>query len=152
MTSTLAFGYLQNFKYSCSAPLKAEIGAGNTRNFATRSLIDKAEQYLMDKSIVPTYENLTNGVKALRINGMLWEPMDIWDEQIRAYEDNGTTYNKPHRALVTTKDNILFGVPSSSIIDTLDAYYLLKEEVERVKAEDDFSPLILRDNLVQVAY
>ena len=88
----------------------------------------------------------------LKVNGYEFMALDIWDEQIRAYEDNGSKYNKPHRALLTTKDNILFGVPSGSIIEDLDAFFLKKEQLEYIRASDDFSPLILQNDLVQVAY
>lgn len=151
LSSTLAFQTLENMIYGASPALRAQ-PKDNIMFWATRSLTDKASQYLQGLGIRETYVNLTDGVQALRVNGYDVIPIDIWDEQIRAYQDSGTKWNKPHRAILTTKDNILFGVPSANIIETVDANYLIKERIERIEASDDFSPLVLQDNLIQVAY
>ena len=145
----LAFGYLQQLTYNAHPALRQ---ATNKVGLATRSFVDRAEQYLMEKSIVPTYENLVNGVQALRINGQLWVPLDIWDEQIRAYQADGTKYIRPHRALLTTADNLAVGVPATDRLERFDIWYNKDERKNKIEAIDKLDVKILQDNLVQVAY
>lgn len=144
-----AFGYLQSLTYNAHPALRQ---ATNKIGLATRSFVDRAEQYLMDKSINPTYENLTSGIQALRINGQLWIPLDIWDEQIRAYQDNGTKYVRPHRAVLTTADNLAVGVPSTDRLERFDIWYEKKDRKNYIEAIDKLDVKVLQDNLIQTAY
>ncbi len=147
-----AFAYLQAVVYGAHPTLRAK---SDKVVLATRSVVDKLEQYLMGLGIQATYENLIAGFDfnspALKILGVLVQPIDIWDEIIRAYYDNGTIYYRPHRIVMITKENLMVGVPSSSIIDTLDVSYDKRTKINRIEAADKIDAKISEDQLIQVA-
>lgn len=144
-----ALGYLQDLTYNAHPALRQ---ASNKVGLATRSFVDRAEQRLMGLGIQPLYENLVNGIQALKVNGQLWIPLDIWDEQIRTYQDDGTKYIRPHRAVLTTADNLAVGVPSTDRLERFDIWYEKKDRKNYIEAIDKIDVKILQDNLVQVAY
>lgn len=148
-TPALAFGYLQQLKYTAHPALKQK---SDLTVLATRSFVDKAEQYLMSLNIVPTYENLIEGVPALKINGIPVQPIDIWDEQIRAYQDNGTAYIRPHRALLTTIDNLFVGFPTVEGLGNINVWYEKKERANYFEMISKIDAKIAQNNLIQVAY
>lgn len=151
-TGALAYAALQNVKYNAHAALRA---ASDKVVYATRSVVDKLEQYLIGQGITPMYENLINGFDfnspALTVLGLKVQPIDIWDEIITAYYDNGTIYYRPHRILMTTKSNLMVGVPSTSVIEDLDVSYDKRTRINRIEARDKMSPLIAQDHMIQVA-
>jgi hypothetical protein len=151
LTPALAWEYLNDVTYNATSALKQH-PKGDCVFYATRSLVDKAKQHLQDKSIVNTYLNMTNGIETLMVNGYACQAIDIWDEQIRAYEDNGVYWNKPHRAYLGLRDHLMLGTPSTGMIEMINAYYDPKTRTTNLEARDGISPLILQDDLIQVAY
>lgn len=151
-TGALAYAALQNVKYNAHSALRAK---ANKVVYATRSVVDKLEQYLIGQGITPMYENLVNGfdfnTPSLKVLGLNVQPIDIWDEIITAYYDNGTIYYRPHRIVMTTKENLLVGVPSTGVIDNLDISYDKRSRINRIEARDGMCPLIKEDHMIQVA-
>ena len=151
-TSTLAYGYAQDMVYNCTPELRA---ASNKVALCTRSFVDKLEQYLMSKSIVPAYDNEVNGfnskVSGLKLLGISWYPIDIWDEIINAYYNNGSALYRPHRAVLTTKDQLMIGVPSTSILENVDISFFKESRKNRVEVRDQIDAKIAEDHMIQVA-
>ncbi len=53
-----------------------------------------------------------------------------WSKTIKKYYDNGTVYDMPHRALYSTKENLLIGTPSNEALASFSSHYsqdLLKQ-------------------------
>ena len=63
------------------------------------------------------------GQVSLTYRGIQVVKMDIWDRVITAYEDNGTTYNLPNRAVLTVSSNIPVGTLAEGDFGTVDAFY-----------------------------
>lgn len=151
-TPALAYAAISAVKYNATPELRS---ADGTVVYATRSVVDKLEQYLIGQGIIPMYENLINGfdfkTPALKILGLSVQPIDIWDKIIRTYFSTGTAYYRPHRILMTTKQNLLVGVPSTSVLDNLDVSYDKRSRINRIEATDKMSPVIAEDNMIQVA-
>ena len=75
-----------------------------------------------------------------------------WDETIRTYFDNGTKWNLPHRALLTTPDNIPIGTPSTEMLGSLDSFYDRKDKKNYVDAEIMVDIQLLEDYMAVAAY
>ena len=75
-----------------------------------------------------------------------------WDTIIRTYFDNGTVWNKPHRALLTTPDNIPVGTPSTQMLGSLDSFYDRNDKLNYVDAEIMVDIQILEDYMAVAAY
>jgi hypothetical protein len=64
-----------------------------------------------------------DGKVTLTYRGVEVTRMDIWDRVITAYEDNGTTYNLPNRAVFTIPSNIPVATLADGDFGTVDAFY-----------------------------
>lgn len=104
--------------------------------YVTQSIYDAYKESLSDVAVAALEsreENFINGMPALKVNGWDVIAMPMWDEIIRAYEDNGTTYNKPHRALATAKKVLGVGFDQVGDFDQLDIWY--DKDTRKVKIE-----------------
>ncbi len=90
----------------------------------TGSVASAYRKYLSGINGTPQqYENLVNGVQALYIEGIPVIPCRVWDRIIKKYFDNGTTYYKPHRALITAKANLNVGFESPESFREVSVHY-----------------------------
>lgn len=85
------------------------------------------------------------------VNGVKVFPIDLWDQYIQTYEDNGTKWNSPHRAVYLNKSNLLCGTPSDELIKTFRIWFSDDDQNVKMLARDKIGTLIFDDTLVQVA-
>lgn len=118
--------------------MKADINVQNRPFFlVTQSIADKYEQYLIGKNLPQTFVNLTEGVQVLTILGIPVLPLPIWDEMIQAYQDLGTTWYNPHRALLTTKSVLAVGSPTQGkLFGEFDIFYDKKDRGNYILLKD----------------
>lgn len=76
----------------------------------------------------------------------------FWDNTIRAYFDNGTTWDKPHRALLTTPDNIPVGTPSTAMMGSMDSFYDKTDKKNYLDSEIMVDIQVLEDYMAVAAY
>lgn len=152
MTPERAFNLLSAMWYKAPLKLrnmKADQNADNRPKFlVTQSIADAYEQYLIGKGIDRTYVNLVEGVQVLAFLGIPVVPLGIWDEMIQSYNDLGTTFFKPHRALLTTKPVLAVGTPNTGrMYGDFEIWYnkderrtkiLLKDKADAKIANPDF--------------
>lgn len=99
------------------------------------------------------WESLFDGlVSATKYNGQDIMALPKWDEMIIANEDNGTTLNKPHRALFTPQSNLFAGIASNDLIAELDIFFDKKSRSNNILAVDEVGTIVWEDDLVQFAY
>jgi len=96
----------------------------NAKFYVTRSLADNYRDSLRTKTLTNGYTDITeDGKPILMFDGIPVEVMYVWDRHIKAIQDNGTKWNIPHRALLTTPENIPVGTVAESDFETLDSFY-----------------------------
>lgn len=120
MTDSAAYGILESMYYAAPIELRS---SGNMMFIVTQTIADAYQKYLVGKGIESTYRNLVDGVPSLKFLGVPVIPMPIWDKQIQSYEDNGTTWSYPHRAVLIEKDNLAVGTPEDDAYEGLDIWY-----------------------------
>ena len=100
--------------------------------FVTNTLFQNYIEYLQDKGTVYDITYTTEGFAEVKWNGIPVRNMEIaWDLPIQSYFEQlntGLAYDKPHRALLTTPDNIPVATLNEGDFDELKAKY---EEYER---------------------
>jgi hypothetical protein len=64
-----------------------------------------------------------DGKVTLTYRGVEVVNMELWDRIIDAYQNDGTAYNLPHRAVLTTPQNIPVGTLADGDFGTVDAFY-----------------------------
>lgn len=98
----------------------------------TRELWQNYEDTLEDKSIVFSLAETQDGISKRAYRGIPIKVRHDWDNNIRSYEDNGTKYNLPNRAILTVKENIPIGTLSESDFDTLESWYEKKDKANYI--------------------
>lgn len=101
------------------------LDSGAAKFYVTRSLWDG---YLNDlESLQNTGNGNTtineNGQVTLTYRGIPVVKVEVFDRVIAAYQDNGTKWNLPHRAVLSTPANLRIGTLATDDFGTIDAFY-----------------------------
>ncbi|RKR84907.1 hypothetical protein BDD43_5160 [Mucilaginibacter gracilis] len=128
-------------------------GAKDKVIVATQSVVD---QYARERKAVSNielaYERTESGIDTFKIDGVDVIPFQFLDRHIRNYENNGTKWNQPHRALFTTKSNLQIGTEEVSNLSELDPFYDKIGKKYNVDYAFNLDAKIAEDYLTMVAY
>lgn len=121
--------------------------------FCTNSLFkalrtDIVERY--GKTTMP-FENVATGITLSEYDGRKIIALDIWDRMIKKYEDTGLALNCPHRAVVTSAENLFVGTNDKDKIASLSIHFNDKDRKNYIYAASKIGTLVGEDALVQVA-
>lgn len=127
---------------------------GDVQVLATKSLVDALAWDIKEsnKGGDFAYADMINGLQLVKYNGMTIVELPVWDRMIRSYEKGEAAYNKPHRAVLASKTDILIGTGSDNSLDQFDYGYDRKAGSNWFKAKDTLGTQIVEDNLITVAY
>lgn len=119
----------------------------------TKSLADALRKdYRREfKATIPFYE-VAEGVKLETFDGVPIKPVPEWDTIIREFEDDGTKWNNPHRAVFANIDNLLVGTSDKSLFAELTIGFDDKTRKNYTYAASDVGTIITNPALVQAAY
>ena len=123
--------------------------------FVTQNLYDAYEQSLSDSAQVQlesVQSAFVEGLSVLKIHGVEVIPMPEWDEHIRTYEDNGTGYNKPYRALYTCKAVLGVGFDDESDFTNLEVWYDRDSRKVKIEGMGNGDAKLLHPELFVAAY
>jgi len=79
-------------------------------------------------------------------------PMDSWDRHIIGDFDNGTTWHLPHRAVLTTVEQLAVGFDSSSEMQNFDAFLDKTTELYNIKAGYKLDTKTMEHYMIAAAY
>jgi hypothetical protein len=98
------------------------------------------------------WESLFDGfVSATQYNGQTILALPIWDEMIQTFENTGTAWNKPHRAVYASKNTLKGGVESNNMLADLQIFFDQKEQKNYLLAKDKAGTLTWEDELIMYA-
>lgn len=117
----------------------------------TRSLADQYENELESVSVNSSFEMIMPGISMLRRKGIPIFAIDIWDDIIAADFDNGVSYYKPHRAVLSTKANLMAGIDAKSSLDKWLLHYQPNERNNYIMGGYKVDAKVAQSHLVQVA-
>ena len=119
----------------------------------TRQLAQNWEDFLEDKALATTLlTRAEDGSSRMSYRGIPIVVRYDWDSNIRNYFDNGTVYVKPHRAVLTLKENIPVGTLSESDLDTLTSFYDQKDKANYIDFDLKLDTKHLQDYMTVFAY
>lgn len=120
-TNKVATKTLQDMEYEADFRLRGKAGAVY---IVTMSVFDQYERELKNESFSNyTTEFVMNGVKSMTINGRTIYGFDFWDRIIKTYYDNGTTYLRPHRAVLVDPENLQVGIEEAGFLPGIDVIF-----------------------------
>jgi hypothetical protein len=150
LTSAGVIADLNLMKYSADLRLR---DAPNAVYLVTQSVADKLEQYFQTlTNTEANYTSLQSGVKVAKWNGIPVIPMSFWDRTIRADYDNLTKYDKPHRAVLTTLENLQAGVDDTTAIGDFEVWYERNTEKVNFRGGYMVDAKEIEDYMVKTAY
>jgi hypothetical protein len=116
----------------------------------THSIAKRLKRQLQTLGVAYKTELVTAGMEIGEWDGIKMYTLPLWDQWIRAYEDNGTKYNNPHRAVYTTVSNLNIGMEGTTLFDNVNSFYDKKSRVNRIEVSDAFDAKIIDDRLFQM--
>ncbi|MBR1801018.1 MAG: hypothetical protein IJ767_05920 [Bacteroidaceae bacterium] len=129
-----------------------------TRSLADALAYDVKQTY---KQNMP-WETIFQGLDIAEYDGVKVARLSIWDEMINKYENTGTKWNKPHRAVYSDLENLLVGIKtrrrqldSQSVPDLFEGFDVTFDRVSRnnyVYASGEIGTQIRENDKVQLAY
>lgn len=116
-----ALGILQSMVESADERLISD----ETAYFAvTRGIAENYRASLRNKNLGAGFmEVVENGRPKLFFDGIEVKVRYDWGRYIKAYQNNGTKWNLPNRAILTVKSNIPVGTLSEDDLTKLDVFY-----------------------------
>lgn len=150
MNAAAAYSLLSDMYYK--APVEMRGKKENMMFIVTQSIADAYQQYLTDKGIESTYKNLVDGIQSLTFLGVPVIPMPIWDSLIQSYNDLGTTYYKPHRAVLVEKANLAVGTPSEEAYGEFDIWHDKTSRKNYILLKDKLDAKLLNDKRLVYGY
>lgn len=117
----------------------------------TKSIMDRLRRQLQAMGTAfQDYKLMTDGLEIAQWDGIPIIANCLWDQWIRAYENNGTSLNDPHRIVYTTISNLNIGMACTSLFENINSFYDPRSRYNRIEAVDAFDAKIILDGLVQV--
>lgn len=127
----------------------------------TRTLANNLQDYWEDKNLAKSLTEAEkssviysdrNARKLGEYRGVPIFVVDNWDRNIAAYMKNGTKYNLPHRAVLTTPSNRPVGTPSEEMLGSINSFYYEYGKTNIVDAELKIDIKVLEAYMIQLAY
>jgi len=119
---------------------------------ATQSLVDNYATYLETQGNDASFIRIEEGFSVLRYRNQVIYGFDLLDRYIRADFNNGTTWDLPHRAVLTTKSNLAVGVDAASALTDLDNWFERKDKTTNFRGGYKLDVKVLEDYMVSLAY
>jgi hypothetical protein len=117
----------------------------------TRSVFDRLRRQLQALGTAfQDYKLMINGLEFATWDGIRIVSIPLWDQWIRAYENNGTKWNDPHRVVYSTVANLNIGFACTSAFENINSFYDPRSRYNRIEAVDAFDAKIIDDNLLMV--
>ncbi len=150
LTPALALGYLMDATYNMPVEL---VQRNDKVGIITRYFANQVKRQFQATNTHPeAYQAVKDGVEVLMVNGVDFAIIDEWTKQIETYHDLGATFLLPHRALITTRDNLAYGITSEGTFNTLEMWYEKLDRHSYIDLIDQVDVKVMQDDLIQVIY
>lgn len=94
---------------------------------------------------------LLNGMETLSIDGVPIIPITEFDTIIQSYENTGTKWNNPNRAVYTTKAVLAAGIDNPNAFDDLKVWYDLNTRLVKIEGMGQSDAVLANPDMLQVA-
>lgn len=119
----------------------------------TKSINDALQKdYRREFKQTMPYMTVAEGVTIPTFDGVGIQVVPEWDTIIREYENDGTKWNNPHRALFVNPDNLMVGTSDKSLFAEMTIGFDDKARENYTYAASNIGTLINNDALIQAAY
>ena len=153
LPTDFAFNLFRKMYKKSDSRFKQLIGKGmKVCIHCTPEIAENWTDYREDKSLIFTLDKVETGGMRNAFRNIEIVPRYDWAATIQSYQDNGTTLHLPHRALMTTPENIPVGTVSTEDLQKLLSFYDPYHEVNVMDFRLKFDAKFLEDYLAVAAY
>lgn len=149
-TAGVATGIVDSILFDADSRINANGGAILMLNkkLADALALDVKNQF---KVIMP-WERVFEGFSISEYNGVRVASIATWDWMINTYENTGTAWNKPFRAVLANPANLIIGCDANDPISELDIWFNKDERQQKIYAAGKLDTKVAQDDLVHLAY
>ena len=151
LTAAVAMTIAKKLYNDADLNIKTRIRNGEFVAKCTLDFWDKLAENYTGYELETMFKNQQDGVKRVSVLGLEFEAVPEWDFMINKFENTGTKWIEPHRVVLYSKDNALFGVPSTRTWGMFDAFFERKDRKIYIDLKDAYDTMFLHDNLVMYA-
>lgn len=152
ITNRLVTKAIQNLVFSADDRLR---DADGQLLLCTRSIADQYTRELEAEGVDGSWTAIQDGIATLKRGGLTLVVVPFWDRMIKTYSrqaGNVNAYFRPHRMILTTKEQLAAGTEEAGGLSNVDVHY---DKVDK-KVYFDFGYNIdakfLKDYMLQAAY
>ena len=98
------------------------------------------------------FDRIFDGFYLGYYNGVRIIAIETWDYMIDTYENTGTAWNKPFRAVLASPNNLIVGVDKENPVDDLDIIFDRVNRMNHVYATGKMDTQVAEDDKVHIAY
>ena len=150
LTPALALGALMDATYNMPVEL---VQTPDKVGIITRFFANQVKRAFQETNATPdAYMATIDGVEQLKVNGVNFVISDEWTRTIQQSFNLGATFHLPHRAIITTKANLAYGVTSEGTFNTFNIFTDNTARKTFVDLIDQVDVKVLQDRLIQVVY
>ena len=149
LTNKIATSTLHKLKVSADFRLRDR---SDLIFIVTQTVFDQFAYELETQGVDSSFKRIEGGFNALSYNGIPVVGVNFFDRMITNYQDSGSNYYRPHRAVLTTTDNLGLGVEEEGNLAEVKAFYDEYNEKYVAKFAYNLDAKVLEDYLVEVAY
>lgn len=147
--ATDAYDTFRKMLEQADSRLKAE---ANKFFLCTTSMFDNWLTYKETKNIDMSFVRQEKGFKTDIYRGVPIIAVDAWDRAIDSDMDNGTKWILPHRAVLTTKENLMVGLDSASAVTDFKVFLDDVTEITHMKGGYKVDVKVMHDFMAIAAY
>lgn len=118
----------------------------------TQSILDNWNDYKESVTLESSFKRQDTEYEEGIIRSTRILPISVWDRMIETDFDNGVTWYLPHRAILTTIDQIAVGFDGFDKVDAFKAYLDDTTELYNIKGGYKLDAKILENYMFSVAY
>jgi len=154
LADDFAFTLFKNMWKKADPRLKQLVRQGTVKVkiHATSSIVENWENFKENKSLGFTLDKVEDGGLKNFFRNIEVKTRYDWDSIIDTYQNNGTKWNLPHRALMTTSGNIPIGTVSTEDLEKVESFYDKYHEVNVMDFRLKMDAKFLEDYLAVAAY
>lgn len=125
---------------------------GNLVFQMTRTMLNNWQTYLEEKSVSFTLQEIKDGTTKFTYRGIPIVVRYDWDRIIQTYKNLGTTYELPHRVVLTDLMNIPIGTSDEESMKELESHYNKTDKKHYIDVAYKIDMKILLEYAMAVAY
>ena len=119
---------------------------------ATQSIVDNWALERQSKNLDTSFNLVATGVVGPKFNNIEIIPRPEWDEILAADFTVNGKINLPHRAIMTTKENLQLGFDSYSAATQVDAWYNRESKYTHMRGNWKMDAKVMRPFLTRAAF